>query len=82
MFIKCNITILLFTRLICTYPDSVNRVKPPHITIPNTLAALPKSQYATFLSLVFGNADFLTTACDAACTPFLKLVTCCGACVV
>jgi len=37
-----------------TYPDSVSRVKPPSITIPKTLAALPKSQYATALSLVSG----------------------------
>jgi len=37
-----------------TYPDSVSRVKPPSMTIPKTLAALPKSQYATVLSLVSG----------------------------
>jgi hypothetical protein len=38
-----------------TYPDSVSRVKPPNMTIPKTLAALPRSQYATALSVVFGN---------------------------
>ena len=30
-----------------TYPDSVNRVRPPNTTMPNTLAALPNNQYAT-----------------------------------
>lgn len=29
------------------YPDSVRRVNPPRMTIPNTLAALPNNQYAT-----------------------------------
>jgi len=29
------------------YPDSVRRVRPPRITIPKTLAALPNNQYAT-----------------------------------
>lgn len=32
-------------------------VKPPKTTIPNTLAALPSSQYATALSLVSGKKD-------------------------
>ena len=36
------------------YPDSVSRVRPPNTTIPNTLAALPRSQYATDFSLVLG----------------------------
>ena len=36
------------------YPDSVNRVRPPNTTIPNTLAALPRSQYATGFSLLLG----------------------------
>lgn len=41
------------------YPDSVRRVKPPNTTIPKTLAALPRSQYATDLELVVsGNARF------------------------
>lgn len=39
---------------VCTYPDSVRRVRPPNTTIPKTLAALPKSQYATLLALVSG----------------------------
>jgi len=29
------------------YPDSVRRVSPPKTTMPKTLAALPRSQYAT-----------------------------------
>lgn len=36
------------------YPDSVSLVSPPNTTIPNTLAALPSSQYATTLSLISG----------------------------
>jgi hypothetical protein len=36
------------------YPDSVNLVRPPNTTMPNTLAALPSSQYATDLELVSG----------------------------
>jgi hypothetical protein len=36
------------------YPDSVRRVKPPNTTMPNTLAALPSSQYATLLEVVLG----------------------------
>lgn len=45
-----------------TYPDSVNRVKPPKITIPKTLAALPSSQYATALSLILGKLDLVLAA--------------------
>jgi hypothetical protein len=41
-----------------TYPDSVNRVRPPNTTIPNTLAALPRSQYATDFELVSGKKLF------------------------
>jgi hypothetical protein len=41
-----------------TYPDSVNRVRPPNTTMPKTLAALPRSQYATALELVSGKALF------------------------
>lgn len=37
------------------YPDSVNRVKPPNTTIPNTLAALANNQYATEFEVVSGN---------------------------
>jgi hypothetical protein len=37
-----------------TYPDSVNLVNPPKTTIPNTLAAEPKSQYATMFEEVSG----------------------------
>lgn len=40
-----------------THPDSVNLVKPPNTTMPKTLAALPKSQYATTLSLTSGYRD-------------------------
>jgi len=42
-----------------TNPDSVKRVNPPNITIPKTLAALPRSQYATDLSLILGKLDDL-----------------------
>ena len=41
-------------RNIAAYPDSVSRVRPPKTTIPNTLAALPSSQYATDFSLLLG----------------------------
>jgi hypothetical protein len=41
-----------------THPDSVKRVKPPKMTMPNTLTALPRSQYATDLSLVSGKPLF------------------------
>lgn len=40
-------------------PDSVSLVRPPNTTIPKTLAALPRSQYATTLSLVFGKNEDL-----------------------
>ena len=43
-----------------TYPDSVSLVRPPNTTMPKTLAALPRSQYATTLSLVSGKNDDLT----------------------
>lgn len=42
-----------------TYPDSVNLVNPPKTTIPKTLVALPSSQNATDLWLIFGKLDFL-----------------------
>lgn len=41
-------------RVLVTYPDSVNRVSPPKITMPKTLAALPNNQYATVLLDVSG----------------------------
>lgn len=37
------------------YPDSVRRVKPPKMTMPKTLTALPMSQYPTALEFVSGN---------------------------
>ena len=40
-----------------SYPDSVKRVQPPKTTMPNTLAALPSSQYATPLELVSGKLE-------------------------
>lgn len=40
-----------------TYPDSVSLVNPPNTTIPNTLTALPKSQYATLFELTSGKLD-------------------------
>lgn len=43
-----------------TYPDSVSLVRPPNTTMPKTLAALPRSQYATDLSLTSGKKLFLT----------------------
>lgn len=40
-----------------TDPDSVSRVRPPKMTMPNTLAALPRSQYATALLLTGGKEE-------------------------
>ena len=51
-----------------TDPDSVSLVRPPNITIPNTLAALPSNQYATDFELVSGKNDFFDT-CVAALAP-------------
>ncbi|RMZ68697.1 BTB POZ domain-containing [Pyrenophora seminiperda CCB06] len=48
------------------YPDSVSRVKPPKTTMPKTLAALPSSQYATLLELVFGKVLDLPSVVAAA----------------
>jgi hypothetical protein len=45
-----------------THPDSVSLVRPPNITIPKTLAALPNSQYATILPLTSGKRDFVFVA--------------------
>jgi hypothetical protein len=40
------------------YPDSVNLVKPPNTTIPNTLPAEASSQYATVFEEVSGKKPF------------------------
>jgi hypothetical protein len=40
------------------YPDSVRRVSPPKTTMPKTLAALPRSQYATTFDDVSGKDEF------------------------
>jgi hypothetical protein len=42
-----------------TNPDSVSLVQPPNTTIPKTLAALPRSQYATIFSVTSGNLEVL-----------------------
>ena len=56
------------------YPDSVSLVNPPNTTIPKTLAALPKSQYATALSLISGNEfDFGFARFAADLTPIVPL---------
>lgn len=47
------------------YPDSVNLVRPPNTTIPKTLAALPKSQYATDFELVSGKELFLNLSASS-----------------
>lgn len=49
-----------------TYPDSVSRVKPPNTIIPNTLAALPRSQYETLFEVTEGNRDFVAAVSSAA----------------
>jgi hypothetical protein len=48
------------------YPDSVNLVSPPKTTIPNTLAAEPKSQYATVVEEVSGKNPLFGRALSAA----------------
>lgn len=48
-----------------TYPDSVNRVNPPNTTIPNTLPADARSQYATVFDEVSGKNAFLTFSFSA-----------------
>lgn len=40
-------------------PDSVRRVRPPKMTMPKTLAAEPRSQYATDGELVCGQEEGL-----------------------
>lgn len=49
-----------------TYPDSVSRVNPPNTIIPNTLAALPRSQYETLFEVTEGNRDFVAAVSSAA----------------
>lgn len=44
------------------YPDSVSLVRPPKTTMPKTLAALPRSQYATIFSLTSGKCLFRSLA--------------------
>jgi hypothetical protein len=44
------------------YPDSVSLVRPPKTTMPKTLAALPRSQYATIFSLKSGKYLFRSLA--------------------
>jgi hypothetical protein len=44
-----------------SYPDSVSLVKPPNTTIPKTLAAEPKSQYATVFEEVSGKKAFFAS---------------------
>lgn len=43
-----------------THPDSVRRVRPPKTTMPKTLAALARSQYATAFEDVSRTFDFVT----------------------
>jgi len=57
------------------YPDSVSLVNPPNTTIPKTLAALPKSQYAAALSLISGkefDLGFARFAADSTLIVLLK----------
>jgi hypothetical protein len=49
----------------------VRRVKPPNMTIPNTLAALPNSQYATLFELVLGKEPDFPSAFVAASASIL-----------
>lgn len=53
------------------YPDSVNLVNPPRITIPNTSPADPMSQYPTPLLLISGKSGFafFSAASLIACCP-------------
>jgi hypothetical protein len=48
------------------YPDSVNLVSPPKTTIPKTLAAEPKSQYATVFEEVSGKNPLFGRAFSSA----------------
>lgn len=58
------------------YPDSVKRVSPPKTTMPKTLAALPRSQYATLLFDVSGNILTLVFPPDfSELLKFVKLKT-------
>lgn len=57
-----------------TYPDSVRRVRPPKTTMPNTLAALPSSQYATLFDVVLG--ELLDLACSVAASAGIDSPAC------
>lgn len=48
-----------------TYPDSVNRVNPPNTTIPKTLPADARSQYATVFDEISGKNAFFTFSFSA-----------------
>lgn len=68
-----------------SHPDSVNRVNPPKMTMPKTLAALPINQYATFFSEVSGKKAFFVSEADFANAPTVSKagrVACRGTCVV
>lgn len=54
------------------YPDSVSRVRPPNTTMPKTLAALARSQYATPLELMSGNLDLETASPTAGVAAVVK----------
>ena len=59
---------------IYNYPDFISLVNPPNTTILKTLAALPKSQYATALSLISRNKfDFGFVRFTADLTPIVPL---------
>jgi len=53
----------------------VRRVRPPKMTSPKTLAALPSSQYATLLLFVSGKNDFVAGVvfCAAKVLPRLPM---------
>lgn len=57
-----------------SYPDSVRRVKPPNTTMPNTLAALARSQYATAFELVSGDRDDFLMVFSTSLTASLSFV--------
>lgn len=54
-------------------PDSVSRVRPPNTTIPKTLAAEPRSQYATDFLDVSGHDDGLALEDCCALEPIFWL---------
>jgi hypothetical protein len=55
--VHTSLAVQMFRSMDATHPDSVKRVRPPKMTMPNTLAALPNSQYATELLVRFGKND-------------------------